>query len=206
VIDAGVFDSAQIVYNMLIIRCRGIAGKLPGADYAKLSITPARPALGWSHPRAGRRRSIGLGRATSDRKSSAGADRFCHELRCRYRSRRRLMPLVEEGFAGSLTEAATRFALSHPAMGTILVGMAAPQEFEGAFAAVEKGPLPQAALDRLSTLRQHSPASHGDWLDDLRTRMVASATYAEFLREQLAPLGASPCDACSARAACSATP
>ena len=29
---------------------------------------------------------------------------------------RRLMPLVEEGFAASLTEAATRFALSHPAM------------------------------------------------------------------------------------------
>jgi aryl-alcohol dehydrogenase-like predicted oxidoreductase len=67
---------------------------------------------------------------------------------------RRLMPLVEEGFASSLTEAATRFALSHPAMGAILVGMATPQEFEGAFAAVEKGPLPQAALDRLATLRQ----------------------------------------------------
>src|SRR6266481_9464710 len=32
---------------------------------------------------------------------------------------RRLMPLVKEGFAASLTEAATRFALSHPAMGTI---------------------------------------------------------------------------------------
>jgi hypothetical protein len=39
-------------------------------------------------------------------------------------------------------------------MGTILVGMATPQEFEGAFAAVEKGSLPQVALDRLSTLRQ----------------------------------------------------
>ena len=31
-------------------------------------------------------------------------------------------------------------------MGTILVGMATPQEFEGALAAVQKGPLPQAAL------------------------------------------------------------
>jgi aryl-alcohol dehydrogenase-like predicted oxidoreductase len=67
---------------------------------------------------------------------------------------RRLMPLITEGFAGSLTEAATRFALSHPAMGTILVGMATPQQFEDALAAVEKGPLPQAALDRLSALRQ----------------------------------------------------
>ena len=67
---------------------------------------------------------------------------------------RRLMPLVKEGFAASLTEAATRFALSHPAMGTILVGMATPQQFEDALAAVQKGPLPQAALDRLSGLRQ----------------------------------------------------
>jgi aryl-alcohol dehydrogenase-like predicted oxidoreductase len=66
----------------------------------------------------------------------------------------RLMPLVMEGFAGSLTEAATRFALSHPAMGTILVGIATPQQFEDALAAVQKGPLPRAALERLSALRQ----------------------------------------------------
>jgi aryl-alcohol dehydrogenase-like predicted oxidoreductase len=39
-------------------------------------------------------------------------------------------------------------------MGTILVGMATPQQFEDALAAVEKGPLPQAALDRLSALRR----------------------------------------------------
>ena len=67
---------------------------------------------------------------------------------------RRLMPLVKEGFAASLSEAATRFALSHPAMGTILVGLATPQQFEDALAAAEKGPLPPAALDRLKALRQ----------------------------------------------------
>ena len=64
---------------------------------------------------------------------------------------RRLMPLVEEGFAGSLSEAAIRFAISHSAMGTILVGMASPQQFEHALAAVLQGPLPQAALDRVAT-------------------------------------------------------
>jgi aryl-alcohol dehydrogenase-like predicted oxidoreductase len=58
----------------------------------------------------------------------------------------RLMPLVKEGFAATLTEAATRFAISHPSMGTILVGMATPQQFEAALAAVQKGPLPPAAL------------------------------------------------------------
>jgi len=65
-----------------------------------------------------------------------------------------LKPLLEEGFAESLTEAATRFAISHPAMGTILVGMATPQQFDQALAAVQKGPLPQAALDRLTSLQR----------------------------------------------------
>jgi aryl-alcohol dehydrogenase-like predicted oxidoreductase len=64
------------------------------------------------------------------------------------------MPLVQEGFAASLTEAATRFAISDPAVGTILVGLASPQQFLDAVAAVQKGPLPPAALDRLTALRQ----------------------------------------------------
>ena len=67
---------------------------------------------------------------------------------------RRLMPLVTEGFAASLTEAATRFALSHPAMGTILVGIATPEQFDGALVAVEKGRLPKAALTRLAELQK----------------------------------------------------
>ena len=65
---------------------------------------------------------------------------------------RRLMPLVTEGFAASLAEAAIRFAITHKAMGTILVGMATIEEFQGSLAAVLKGPLPQAALDRLNAL------------------------------------------------------
>src|SRR6185312_1571636 len=67
---------------------------------------------------------------------------------------RRLAPLVSEGFAASLPEAATRFAITHPAMGTILVGMATVEEFEAALAAVQKGPLPAAALARLAELRE----------------------------------------------------
>jgi hypothetical protein len=39
------------------------------------------------------------------------------------------MPLVKEGFASSLTEAATRFAFAHPAIGTILVGILKQREF-----------------------------------------------------------------------------
>ena len=65
-----------------------------------------------------------------------------------------LIALVKDGFAASLPEAATWVAISHPTMGTILVGMASPQQFEDALAAVQKGPLPSVALDRLTQLQQ----------------------------------------------------
>ena len=67
---------------------------------------------------------------------------------------RRLLPLVQQGHAGSLAEAAIRFAIAHKAMGTILVGMATFDEFEQSLAAVNKGPLSQAALDSLGGLQR----------------------------------------------------
>jgi len=156
VIDARVFDSAQVVYNMLNPSAgEDLAANYPAQDYGRLfdhsgpagvGIVGIRVLAGGAlsgslerHPIAGPAPEP-IGSALS---YDADVDRA-----------RRLMPLVEEGFAASLTEAATRFALSHPAMGTILVGMATPQQFEDALAAVEKGPLPRAALERLSALRQ----------------------------------------------------
>jgi aryl-alcohol dehydrogenase-like predicted oxidoreductase len=77
--------------------------------------------------------------------SAMSYDAYVARARC-------LLPLIKEGFAPSLTEAAIRFAISHPAIGTILVGTATPQQFKDALAAIEKGPLPLGALDRLSAL------------------------------------------------------
>jgi aryl-alcohol dehydrogenase-like predicted oxidoreductase len=156
VIDAGVFDSAQVVYNMLNPSAAGeLPADYPAQDYQRMfdhtqaagvGVVGIRVLAGGALSGSAERHPIAgpapepIGSAMS---YEADVDRA-----------RRLMPLVNEGFAASLTEAATRFALSHPAMGTILVGLATPQQFEDALAAVEKGPLPQAALDRLSTLRQ----------------------------------------------------
>jgi aryl-alcohol dehydrogenase-like predicted oxidoreductase len=156
VIDARVVDSAQVVYNMLNPSAgEELPANYPAQDYGRLfdhsgaagvGIVGIRVLAGGAlsgslerHPIAGPAPEP-IGSALS---YDADVDRA-----------RRLMPLVEEGFATSLTEAAARFALSHPAMGTILVGMATPQQFEDALAAVEKGPLPRAALERLSALRQ----------------------------------------------------
>jgi aryl-alcohol dehydrogenase-like predicted oxidoreductase len=156
VIDARVFDSAQIVYNMLNpSAAEPLPANYPAQDYGRMfdhtkaagvGVVGIRVLAGGAlsgsverHPIAGPAPEP-IGSAMS---YDADVDRA-----------RRLMPLVKEGFAASLTEAATRFALSHPAMGTILVGLATPQQFDDALAAVQKGPLPQAALDRLSALRQ----------------------------------------------------
>ena len=156
VIDSRAFDSAQIVYNMLNPSAgETLPGNYPAQDYRRLfdrtqaagvGVVGIRVLAGGALSGSAERHPIASPAPEpigSARRYDADIDRA-----------RRLMPLVQEGFAGSLTEAATRFALSHPAMGTILVGMATPQQFEDALAAVEKGPLPQAALDRLSALRQ----------------------------------------------------
>jgi len=156
VIDAGVFDSAQVVYNMLNPSAADVLpATYPAQDYGRLfdhtqaagvGVVGIRVLAGGALSGSGERHPI-AGLAPEPIGSALRYDADVDRAR-------RLTPLVEQGFASSLTEAATRFALSHPAMGTILVGMASPQQFEDALAAVEKGPLPRAALDRLSILRQ----------------------------------------------------
>jgi aryl-alcohol dehydrogenase-like predicted oxidoreductase len=156
VISSGAFGSAQVVYNMLNpSAAEALPQNYPAQDYGRLfdhttaagtGVVGIRVLAGGALSGAAERHPIAspapepIGSAMS---YEADLDRA-----------RRLMPLVEEGFAASLTEAATRFALSHEGVGTILVGMATPQQFEDALAAVEKGPLPSAALERLSMLRE----------------------------------------------------
>jgi L-galactose dehydrogenase/L-glyceraldehyde 3-phosphate reductase len=155
VIDSGAFDSAQAVYNMLNPSAAvALPANYPAQDYGRLfdhtkaagtGVIAIRVLAGGALSGSAERHPIAspppapIGSAISYDADIARA--------------RRLMPLVTEGFAASLTEAATRFAIGQPAVGTILVGMATPQQFEDAFVAVEKGPLPPAALERLAALR-----------------------------------------------------
>jgi len=162
VIDAGVFNSAQVVYNMLNpSAAEPLPANYPAQDYGRLldhaaaagvGVVGIRVLAGGALSGSAERHPVAspppepIGSALSYEADVARA--------------RRLMPLVTEGFAENLTEAATRFAISHPAVGTILVGMATPQEFAAALAAVEKGPLPPAALARLTGLQQAFAGEH----------------------------------------------
>ena len=156
VIDARAFDSAQVVYNMLNpSAATELPADYPAQDYGRLfdhtvaagvGVVGIRVLAGGALSGSTERHPI----ASPPPEPIGSAMSYDADvLRAR-----RLMPLVKEGFASTLTEAATRFVLGHPAIGTILVGMATPQQFEDALAAVQKGPLPRAALERLTTLRQ----------------------------------------------------
>ena len=156
VIEAGAFDSAQVVYNMLNPSAgEELPQSYPAQDYGRLFGSTQAAGVGVVGIRV---LAGGALSGSAERHPIAGAAPEPIGSAMSYdadvKRARRLRPLVDDGFAASLSEAATRFALSHGAMGTLLVGMATPQQFEDALAAVEKGPLPRAALDRLSALRQ----------------------------------------------------
>jgi L-galactose dehydrogenase/L-glyceraldehyde 3-phosphate reductase len=156
VIGSGAFESAQVSYNMLNPSAgAALPAGYPAQDYERLLEHTSKAGVG----------AIGI-RALAGGALSGAASR--HPIASpppeplgsawRYDDDRaraqRLLPLVTEGYAASLAEAATRLVISHAAIGTVLVGMASYQEFATALAAVEKGPLPPAALERLAALQR----------------------------------------------------
>ena len=156
VIDARVFDSAQVSYNLLNPSAASVLpANYPAQDYGRLFEHTQAAGVGVVGIRV---LAGGALTGTSERHPVASpppapigsAKNYEDDLK----RAQRLAPLVTEGHAATLAEAAIRFCITHPAMGTILVGMATPQQFEDSLAAVLKGPLPQAALDRLAELQR----------------------------------------------------
>jgi len=154
VVDAGAFDSAQVSYNMLNpSAATALPPHYPAQDYDRLFDHTQKAGVGVVGIRV---LAAGALSGATERHPTASPPPepigSAHSYAMDLARARRLMPLVSDGFASSLAEAAIRFAITHPAMGTILVGMATVEEFQGSLAAVQKGPLPQAALDRLHEL------------------------------------------------------
>jgi aryl-alcohol dehydrogenase-like predicted oxidoreductase len=156
VIDARAFDSAQVSYNMLNPSAgSALAVGYPAQDYGRMfdhtraagvGVVGIRVLAGGALSGAAARHPI----ASPPPDPIGSASNYTGDLQ----RARRLLPLVQQGHAGSLPEAAVRFAITHPAMGTILVGMATLAEFEQALAAVNKGPLSQAALDSVAAIQR----------------------------------------------------
>ena len=154
IIDAEVIDSAQVSHNMLNASAAvALPPNYPAQDYGRLFDHTMKAGVGVVGIRV---LAAGALSGTAERHPIASAPPepigSAHSYEMDLERARRLMPLVTEGFASSLAEAATRFAITHKAMGTILVGMATIEQFQESLSAVLKGPLPQAALDRLNEL------------------------------------------------------
>jgi aryl-alcohol dehydrogenase-like predicted oxidoreductase len=156
VVDSRLFDGAQVVYNMLNPSASsGVPADYPAQDYGRLFDRTQAAGVGVVGIRVLAGGALS-GVAERHPVASPAPDPIGSALSYEgdLERGRRFMPLVEEGYAGSLAEAAIRFAISHPAMGTILVGMASLQQWQQALAAVRRGPLPRAALDRIAMLQK----------------------------------------------------
>lgn len=154
VIDSGRVDTAQVFYNLLDPSAGGaVPAGFPGHDFRQLL----------SHTRAQRMGVIvvrvlagGALSGTADRHPLAmpsvapiasGPDYASDVARARA-----LQPIVGEGHAGSLVEAALRFPLANDAVSTVLLGYSTVEHLEYAAASIGKGPLPPAAMERLAAL------------------------------------------------------
>ncbi len=156
VADARVFDTAQVSYNMLNPSAgTTVAPGYPAHDFGNLLAHTKSAEMGVIAIRV---LAAGALSGTVERHPlgspqvepiGSGRDYGIDVERAR-----RLEPLMREGFADSLVEAAIRYVIAHPAVSTTLVGYSTLDQLEYAAAAANKGPLPPAALDRLAQLQR----------------------------------------------------
>jgi aryl-alcohol dehydrogenase-like predicted oxidoreductase len=154
VADAHAFDTAQVSYNMLNPSAgTAVAAGYPAHDFGNLLAHTTAAEMGVIAIRV---LAAGALSGTEDRHplGSPAVDPIGsgRDYRVDVERARRLEPVVREGYADSLVEAAIRYVIAHEAVSTALVGYSTLEQLEYAAAAAEKGPLPSAALARLTAL------------------------------------------------------
>lgn len=150
-VESKLFDTVQVVYNALNPSAGGpMPAGAPGLDYGRLLDKAKAADMGTIIIRA---LAGGALSGTTDRHPLAMQDvapiGSAPDFAADVARAKSLEPLVRDGTAGSLTELGERFVISHPAVSTMLIGYSNLDHLEAAIAAVEKGPLPDAALKRL---------------------------------------------------------
>jgi len=154
-IASGAFDGAQVPFNVLNPSpAEAIPASYPAQDYGRILDLAEKHGVGTIGIRvlaggalSGREERNPLGLAVVEPIGSGGT--YAADVA----RARRLEPMMREGHAASLTELAMRFAIASQKLSTTEIGLANIEELEAAIAAVEKGPLSDAALARLKTLQ-----------------------------------------------------
>jgi L-galactose dehydrogenase/L-glyceraldehyde 3-phosphate reductase len=157
VVDARAFDTAQVSYNMLNPSAgRAVPAGYPAHDYGDLLAHTKAASMGVIAIRilaagalSGSEARHPLGSPSVEPIGSGSTYKTDVERA------RRLEDLVRDGYVQSLVEASIRFAISHDAVTTALVGYSTLDHLEYAAAAAEKGPLPPPALARLAALENN---------------------------------------------------
>ena len=153
-LSSGAIDTAQVVFNLLNpTGAYEVPAGFPAQDYDRLLLLAREQRVGTIGIRAvaGGALSGQVERHPTAIPSvspiASGPDYATDAARARA-----LQPLVAQGHAGSLIEAALRFAITGDAMSTVLIGCSDLAQLEYAAAAVNKGPLSPAALATLNTI------------------------------------------------------
>jgi L-galactose dehydrogenase/L-glyceraldehyde 3-phosphate reductase len=155
VVDAHRMDTAQVTYNVLNPSAGNpVPEGYPGQDYgdllrhtraADVGVIAIRVLAGGALTGTEVRHPLGM---PSVEPIGSGSN-YAADVRRAHR----LHTLVQEGDANSLVELALRFAISHPSIGTVLVGYSTLEHLELAAAAINKGPLAPTALQHLTMLQ-----------------------------------------------------
>lgn len=155
VVASRLFDTAQVVYNLLNPSAgAAIVPRFPGQDFAELlrrtneadmGAIGIRALAGGALSGVEARHPNGLpvvdSLGTADYPTDVGHAKL-------------FQPLVREGHAANLVEAAIRFAIANTALSTVIVGYSSVEQLEYAGAAANKGPLTRDALERVTELQK----------------------------------------------------
>jgi aryl-alcohol dehydrogenase-like predicted oxidoreductase len=156
VVDAKVFATAQVSYNLLNPSPGGaVPAGFPAQDYGNLLGHAKAADMGVINIRV---LAGGALSGTEDRHPlgspppapiGSGGSYLTDVGRAR-----RLAPLVGEGHADSLVEASLRYVIANDAVSTVLVGYSTMEHLEYAARSIAKGPLSPAALARAAELQR----------------------------------------------------
>src|SRR6516164_7035542 len=155
VVDSRAFDTAQVSFNLLNPSAgAAVSPGYPAHDFGNLLAHTKTAGMGVINIRvlaagalSGTEDRHPLGSPSVEPIGSGGSYRTDVERA------RRLEPLIREGHADSLIEAALRFAIANDAVSTVLVGYSTLDHLEYAARSINKGPLSREALERLRGLQ-----------------------------------------------------
>jgi L-galactose dehydrogenase/L-glyceraldehyde 3-phosphate reductase len=152
--DSGAIDTAQVCYNLLNPSAGvSVPPGFPAQDFAGLLGRARQRSMGVIVIRALAAGALS-GVETRHPVAVPSVDPIATapDYRTDVARAQLLGALVREGHASSLIEASLRLAVGSDAVSTVLVGYSSIEHLEEAAAAVNRGPLPRLALDRLSSL------------------------------------------------------